>query len=47
MVAGGEIEPQRRRALIAEYIALCKRYGLTHTAETQLAEDFFEELHKQ
>lgn len=47
LVAGGEIEPQQRRVLIAEYIALCKRYGLTHTAETQPAENYFEELHKQ
>ena len=47
LVAGGEIQPQRRRVLIAEYIALCKRYGLTHTAEHQAAEDYFEELHKQ
>lgn len=47
LVAGGEIASQRRRALIAEYIALCKRYGLTHTAETQPAEAYFEELHKQ
>lgn len=47
LVAGGEIAPQRQRALIAEYITLCKRYGLTHTAETQSAEDYFEELHKQ
>ncbi len=47
LVAGDEIQPQRRRALIAEYIALCKRYGLTHTAEHQAAEAYFEELHKQ
>ena len=47
LVAGGEIEPKRRRNLIAEYIALCKRYGLTHTAEHQAAEVYFEELHKQ
>ena len=47
LVAGGEIAPNRRRNLIAEYIALCKRYGLTHTAEHQAAEAYFEELHKQ
>ena len=47
LVAGGEIESKRRRNLIAEYIALCKRYGLTHTAEHQTAEVYFEELHKQ
>lgn len=47
LVAGGEIAPNRRRNLIAEYIALCKRYGLTHTAEHQVAEAYFEELHQQ
>ena len=47
LVAGGEIEPKERRTLIAEYIALCKRYGLTHTAEHQEADVYFEELHKQ
>lgn len=47
LVAGGEFEPKKRRSLIAEYIALCKRYGLTHTAETQVAETYFEELHRQ
>ena len=47
LVAGGDIEQKRRRTLIAEYIALCKRYGMTHAAETQAAEAYFEELHKQ
>ncbi len=47
LVAGGEIAPKRRRTLIAEYIALCKRYGMTHAAEHQAAEAYFEELHKQ
>ena len=47
LVAGGEIEPKRKRILIAEYIALCKRHGMTHAAEHQVAEAYFEELHKQ
>lgn len=46
VVAGGDIDPIKRRNLIAEYIALCNRYGLTHTAEHQAAGDYFEELHK-
>ncbi|MYF99142.1 hypothetical protein F4212_08400 [Candidatus Poribacteria bacterium] len=47
LVAGSDIPHKRRRALIAEYIALCKRHGLTHTAEHQVAEAYFEELHQQ
>ncbi len=47
LVAGGDIEPKRRRTLIAEYIALCNRHGLTHTAEHQVSEAYFEELHQQ
>lgn len=47
LAAGGDFPHKRRRTLIAEYIALCKRYGMTHAAETQAAEAYFEELHKQ
>lgn len=46
LVEGGDLPHKRRRTLIAEYIALCKRYGMTHAAETQTAEGYFEELHK-
>ena len=47
LVAGGDLQQKHRRTLIAEYIALCKRYGMTHAAERQTAEAYFEELHKQ
>ena len=44
LVAGGDTEPQKRRTLINEYIALCERYNMSHAAETQAAEACFEEL---
>lgn len=44
LVAGGDTEPQKRRTLINEYIALCERYNMSHAAETQAAEAYFEEL---
>ena len=47
LVAGGEIPSQRRQTLIEEYIALCERYNMSHAAETQTAEAYFEELRNQ
>ena len=47
LVAGGDAEPQKRRVLIDEYIALCERYNMSHAAETQAAEAYFEELRSQ
>ena len=48
LVAGGDTEPQKRRVvLIDEYIALCERYNMSHAAETQAAEAYFEELRNQ
>lgn len=44
LVAGGDMESQKRQTLIDEYIALCKRYNMSHAAETQAAEAYFEEL---
>ena len=44
LVAGGEIPAQRRQTLIDEYITLCGRYNMSHAAETQAAEAYFEEL---
>ena len=44
LVAGDDTEPQKRQALIDEYIALCQRYNMSHAAETQTAEAYFEEL---
>ena len=44
LVAGGDTEPQKRHTLIDEYIALCERYNMSHAAETQAAEAYFEEL---
>ena len=47
LVAGGDLESQKRRMLIDEYIALCERYNMSHAAETQTAEAYFEELRNQ
>ncbi|RKU18784.1 hypothetical protein C6503_09010 [Candidatus Poribacteria bacterium] len=44
LVAGGEIPAQKRQTLIDEYITLCERYNMSHAAETQAAEAYFEEL---
>ena len=33
-----------REELIENYVALCRRYGMTHTAERQLFDDYVEEL---
>ena len=44
LVAGGEMPSEKRHALIDEYIALCKRYNMSHAAETQAAEAYFAEL---
>ena len=44
LVAGGEMESQKRQTLIDEYITLCERYNMSHAAETQAAEAYFEEL---
>ena len=47
IVAGGEMSSQKRQTLIEEYIALCERYNMSHAAETQTAEAYFEELRSQ
>ena len=47
LVAGGDMESQKRQTLIDEYIALCERYNMSHAAETQAAEVYFEELRGQ
>ena len=44
IVAGGEMPSQKRQTLIDEYITLCERYNMSHAAETQAAEMYFEEL---
>ena len=44
IVAGGELDAAERNALINRYIALCKRYQMTHAAETQLAEEYFKKV---
>ena len=47
LVAGGEMQPEKRRTLIDEYIARCERYNMSHAAETQAAEAYFKELRSQ
>ena len=48
IVAGGQqLDPAERGALINRYIAFCKRYQMTHAAETQLAEEYFNELQSE
>lgn len=47
IVAGGEMPAQKRQTLIDEYITLCERYNMSHAAETQAAEVYFEELRSQ
>ncbi len=47
LVAGGEMPSEKRRTLINEYIARCERYNMSHAAETQTAEAYFEELRNQ
>jgi len=37
-------DDEERTALIEKYVDLCKRHGMTHAAEHQLAEEYFEEL---
>ena len=44
LVAGGEMPSEKRQTLIEEYMALCERYNMSHAAETQTAEAYFEEL---
>ena len=44
MLVAGNMESQKRHTLIDEYIALCERYNMSHAAETQTAEAYFEEL---
>ena len=47
LVAGGDIPSQKRQTLIDEYITLCKRYNMSHAAEQQTADAYFEELRAQ
>lgn len=47
MIVAGGIDGIKRRNTVAEYIALCNRYGMTHAAEHQAAEDYFEQLQEQ
>ena len=47
IVAGGEMPSEKRQTLIDEYITLCERYNMSHAAETQAAEVYFEELRSQ
>ena len=47
LVAGGDLESEKRQMLIDEYIALCERYNMSHAAETKTAEVYFEELRDQ
>ena len=47
LVAGGDMKAEKRQTLIDEYIALCERYNMSHAAETQTAEAYFEELRDQ
>ena len=47
LVAGGEMSSEKRQTLIDEYITLCERYNMSHAAETQAAEAYFEELRSQ
>ncbi len=47
LVAGGDMEAAKRQRLIDDYIALCERYNMSHAAETQTAEAYFEELRAQ
>ncbi len=47
IVAGGEMPAPKRQTLIDEYITLCERYNMSHAAETQAAEVYFEELRSQ
>ena len=42
--AGAPMEPAARASLIEHYIALCRRYGLTHGSEQRPAETYFAEL---
>ena len=44
MLVAGELDDAERNALINRYIALCKRYQMTHAAETQLVEEYFKEV---
>ena len=47
LVAGNDMESQKRQTLIDEYITLCERYNMSHAAETQAVEAYFEELRSQ
>ena len=47
IVAGGEMPSEKRQTLIDEYITLCECYNMSHAAETQAAEVYFEELRSQ
>ena len=47
LVAGDDMESQKRQTLIDEYITLCEHYNMSHAAETQAAEAYFEELRSQ
>ena len=44
IAAAGPMESAERAALIEHYIALCRRYGLTHGGEHKAAEAYFAEL---
>ena len=44
MLVAGEMASQKRQTLIDEYISLCERYNMSHAAEGQAAEAYFEEL---
>ncbi|MCG9129256.1 DUF4838 domain-containing protein [Candidatus Poribacteria bacterium] len=46
LIVAGDIDGDKRRKTIQEYIELCNRYGMTHAAEHQTAENYFEELQK-
>ncbi len=47
IVAGGEMPSEKRQTLIDEYITLCQCYNMSHAAETQAAEAYFEELRSE
>ena len=40
----GAVEGEERSHLIERYVALCRRFGMTHAAEHRLVDDYFAEL---
>jgi len=46
IVAGGDMPDAERKALVDDYIALCKRHNMTHAAEHKEASKYFEEIKK-